>query len=323
MIGIIKNKIFNNPDVQTLSPSFIRKFKKVDPKFEEVKSSDGNLDLYSHINHSENLIILTHGLEGNIKQHYMQGMLNTFKDADFDVSLWNLRCCGNRKQKVKSLYHGGVIEDLDNVVDFCIATRKYKNIYLIAFSLGGNITLRYLSDEICKNKEQVKGGVSISPPCDLEGSTIQLDKRRNRFYANLFLKSMKQKILTLYNGKNKDRIKNDVVNIKSLVDFNKKITSKIHNFKNDSDYYQKSSSKFYLDKIDKPTLIISSLDDPFLSKSCYPTATDLQNKNITLKLEKTGGHVGFYCHQSKEYLMERWSKDFISGLHFAKSHKVQ
>jgi predicted alpha/beta-fold hydrolase len=48
-----------------------------------------------------------------------------------------------------------------------------------------------------------------------------------------------------------------------------------------------------LTKIQIPTLIISALDDTFLSKSCYPFDEATTNKNLYLETPNYGGHVGF------------------------------
>ena len=48
-----------------------------------------------------------------------------------------------------------------------------------------------------------------------------------------------------------------------------------------------------LKTINIPILIVNALNDPFLSKNCYPTFEASQNPSIQLETPKTGGHVAF------------------------------
>ncbi len=66
-----------------------------------------------------------------------------------------------------------------------------------------------------------------------------------------------------------------------------------HGFKDAEDYYEKSSSKQYIPAIKTPTLLVTSLDDPFFSSECYPFREANQNPHFFLEATKYGGHVGF------------------------------
>jgi Predicted hydrolase of the alpha/beta-hydrolase fold len=56
---------------------------------------------------------------------------------------------------------------------------------------------------------------------------------------------------------------------------------------------EKASSKPYLAKIQKPTLLINALDDSFLSDACYPIKEAKASVNFYLETPKYGGHCGF------------------------------
>ena len=57
--------------------------------------------------------------------------------------------------------------------------------------------------------------------------------------------------------------------------------------------WEKASSKPYLPLIEKPTILITSEDDPFLAEECYPIKEAKASKNFFLEITKYGGHVGF------------------------------
>ena len=81
--------------------------------------------------------------------------------------------------------------------------------------------------------------------------------------------------------------------IKTFKTFDDRYTAPIHGFKNAEDYWQKSSSNQFIPQIKLPTLIINAKNDPFLPKECFPVAESGYNKNVTLKIPESGGHVGF------------------------------
>ena len=59
-----------------------------------------------------------------------------------------------------------------------------------------------------------------------------------------------------------------------------------------NDYYDRCSSKHFLSTIERPTLIINALDDPFMTPGVIPHADRLSDA-VTLEVSEHGGHVGF------------------------------
>ena len=91
-------------------------------------------------------------------------------------------------------------------------------------------------------------------------------------------------------------------------------TVPVFGFESPEDYWKKASSKPYLLKIDRPTLLVNAKDDTFLSSACYPTKAALQSKNFYLEITDYGGHCGFiqsFKTQENTWLEKRISS-FIS-----------
>ena len=51
-------------------------------------------------------------------------------------------------------------------------------------------------------------------------------------------------------------------------------------------------SVHFLEDIERPTLVINSLDDPFMTPEVIPGADQL-SEHVTLEVAAAGGHVGF------------------------------
>jgi predicted alpha/beta-fold hydrolase len=251
------------------------------------------LDLDFSITGSSTLIIAMHGLEGSSKSKYILSTIKYLNKQQIDCVALNFRGCSGEDNNNIYSYNSGKTDDLDLTINYVIENYNYKNIALLGYSMGGNITLKYLGENSNLNT-LIKGAITISVPCDLEGSSNTLSRWNNFIYMNRFLKTLKEKtLLKLKRFPNSNITKSEVLNAKSFKDFDNAVTAPLSNFKNAKDYWTKSSCKQFIPSINKPTLIINSLDDSFLSESCYPI-TEAKNSNyVTLELPEYGGHVGF------------------------------
>jgi len=269
---------------------------------------DDFLDLYWLKQNSDKVVVISHGLEGNAHRAYVKGMAKAFHENGFDVLAWNYRGCGEEMNKALRFYHSGASDDLDEVVNHVI-NQGYKDIYLIGFSLGGNLTLKYAGEK--KVSPGIKGVVAFSVPLDLYTSSQQISKPSNWIYSRRFLKSLKNKIKTkakLMTGLDVTNLEN----ITSLEQFDDRYTGPLHGYKNARDYYQQCSAIGFLNTIAVPTLIVNALNDPFLSKECFPK--NVGNSFVQFETPLRGGHVGFSQFNGNGlYWSEQRALDFIDA----------
>lgn len=302
--------IIQNGHIQTMFPSLFRKVKFIDPTQIKIDTPDNDflqLDIYS--SESKKLVIISHGLEGNSRRSYVRGMARLFYDNQFDVIAWNCRTCGTELNQTMALYHSGVSYDLKTVIEYAISSQKYEEIHLIGFSMGGNITLKYLGEESVNLPKLITSAVAISVPIDLAGSCEEMKKSSNKIYMKRFIRKLGVKISRKsvqfpgnFNLDNYDEIQN-------FKDFDDRYTAPYNGFKSAEDYWARASSLPLLSKITIPTLIINSQNDSFLSPSCYPLEIAEKSKFIYLEMPKTGGHVGFWTLK-KTYWSEKRALKF-------------
>jgi uncharacterized protein len=299
-----------NAHLETIYPSLFRKVIVNDFQQERVSTQDNDfLDLFWLKQNSDKVVIISHGLEGNVQRAYVKGMAKAFYEKEFDVLAWNCRGCGDEMNKALRFYHSGASDDLGDVVNHVIR-QGYKEIYLIGFSLGGNLTLKYVGEKSVD--PAVKGVATFSVPLDLYTSCLQIAKPSNWIYSRRFLKSLKNKIRTkakLMSGLDASSLQN----ITSLEQFDDRYTGPLHGFKNARDYYQRCSAISFLSTIAVPTLIVNALNDPFLSKECFPRRID--NSFVQFETPTKGGHVGFFQFSGNGlYWSEQRALDFIGTL---------
>lgn len=306
---VFKNKHFN-----TLYRYFRTNF-NIQFKRKRITTSDGDfLDLDFSQTGSDTIIIAIHGLEGSSNSSYIQSLTHYFNLKKIDVVALNLRgCSGELNSKLPS-YHSGKTEDLHETITYIIKNYKYKNMYLVGYSLGGNIVLKYMGEYADRIPPQIKKAVGVSVPCNLQASAETISKIENILYKNNFLKTLKAsalKKIKTHSNHNLDAKK--IRNSKSFIDFDNAFTAPANGFKDAIDYWKKSSCNSFLPAINKPTLLISALDDPFLNKLCYPFKEASANKNFYILTPKYGGHVGF-CENFKmknNFWLEKQIEKFL------------
>ncbi|MEM6523734.1 MAG: alpha/beta fold hydrolase [Bacteroidota bacterium] len=283
-----------HPHIETIAPALTRKIK--DFSYSERKRintpDDDFLDLDLVNDGNESVVILSHGLEGNSTRPYIKGMARALSKAGFDVVAWNYRGCSEEINRQLRFYHSGATDDLQLIIDFAIES-GYQSIHLIGFSLGGNITLKYMGEQGIHVNSYIQSAVAFSVPLDLHTSCIQISKPGNFLYAKRFLKNLKAKV------KAKAQVMPDKIDtrplpkLKALIDFDDCYTAPIHGFKDAVTYYHKCSSIRFVDNIRVPSLIVNALNDPFLSKECYPVSRFNDHDYVTFETPQQGGHVGF------------------------------
>ena len=306
---------FKNGYVSTVYSGLIRRVVGMTQNRERITLSDGDfLDLdWSYSDEPSNkLLILLHGLEGNGQRPYMLGTAKLFNNKGIDAVCVNFRgCSGEDNLKYRS-YHSGATEDLEDILNYILSTKKYSNIYLKGFSLGGNLLLKYLGERDTIPFE-IKGAIAVSVPCHLYGSCKELHALKNRPYHDNF-KTYLVKRLRVKQKNHKDKLSIEEINsIKTLKDFDDVYTSKAHGFRNALEYYEKASCLQFLPNIKTPTLILNALNDSFLSSECYPVKEAKENSSLFLEMPNHGGHVGFHLY-AKYYFNEKRALDFIQNL---------
>ncbi len=306
---------FRNGHISTIYSALFRKVRVPGQERERLDLPDGDfldLDWSRSEAPSKKVLILLHGLEGSAQRPYMLGSARLFQDRGYDVCAVNLRGCSGEPNRLFRSYHSGATEDLDAVVHHVLKKDTYDLVYLKGFSLGGNLILKYLG-EAHGRSERIAGAAVVSVPCDLHDSLKQLNSSKNWLYARRFLSSLRQKALEKHRRFPEHLSEADVLRIRTLQDFDDLYTSRAHGFANAIDYYQKCSSRQFLEGIEVPTLLLNALNDSFLGPDCYPWDTCREHPFLHFETPDFGGHVGF-VDRGPYYYSESRSLEFLESL---------
>lgn len=304
--------LLRNRHLLTIFPTLFRKMKAANYTRTRIPTKDNDfLDLdFSRVN-SDKLVIILHGLEGDARRQYMTGMVHIFNEGGYDTVCMNFRGCSGEMNNALRFYHSGETGDLQTVVNHIATSGQYKSVHLLGFSLGGNVTLKYIGELGASIPGIIRSAVAISVPCDLKDSSVELEKRHNFIYMRRFIQSLGEK-LEIKAQKYPENISLDkFAEIRNFKQFDDRYTAPMHGFKNAEEYWEASSSKKFLPAIRIPTLLINALDDPFLGKGSFPYKEAEQNPYFHLETPETGGHVGFVSFSGKHYWSERRAFQFI------------
>ena len=253
--------------------------------------------------------VIWHGLEGSTESYYVVGLADKAFRAGFNAVRVNQRNCGGTEHLTPTLYSSLYYPDLGCVVSELIAKDKLAPIVLIGVSMTGNMALYYAGAMADELPEELAGIAVMSPSVDLQECSDLLHERRNTLYSWHFIRQLKNRV-RLKESLFPELYKiEDFESIRTIRDFDERVTSRYMGFPNAASYYAGCSARPHLGKIRKPTLIIHAHDDPFVPFGPMRDAAVSDNPSILLLETKYGGHVGFVSAQNEGENDRFWAEN--------------
>lgn len=290
------------PHLQTLWNPLCRQPPRLQRRRERLWLADGDfLDLDWHGRHDPKapLVLVLHGLTGSSSSRYVLGVQRALAARGWASAALNWRGCSGEPNLLARGYHSGASEDLAETLRHLRAQRPMAPLYAVGYSLGGNVLLKHLGES--GGASQLQGAVAVSVPFRLDQCADRLGLGLSRIYQTHFMNQMvayvktKQRLFA-HQGM-ADRLATleqlgPLDGMRSFWDFDGRITAPLHGFRDAQDYYRRSSSRYFLGRIQTPTLIIQAADDPFVFRHSLPQTAELP-ACIQFELHAQGGHVGF------------------------------
>ncbi len=311
------------PHLQTVWGRIVRPRRSVVFRRESLETPDGDELLLDHMDGPRRDVhfILLHGLEGSSYSVYMQGVLGVIARHGYSATAMNFRSCARDPNHVRRMipnrrprfYHSGETGDFDFVLRTLAARMPGTRFLAVGASLGGNVLLKWLGEHA--NTDRVVAAATLSVPYDLGAGADHLDETAiGRFYVNRFLITLKRKcerpeIARLLDMPRVHRSRN-------FREFDDAATAPLHGFIDANDYYARSSSIHYIDRITTPALALNAEDDPFVPPAVLPRVRANASPRVEVRTTPCGGHVGFIggsapwrCEYWAEELIVRWLLD--------------
>jgi hypothetical protein len=239
---------------------------------------------------SSPLLIVLHGLESSAKSTYARQLLHAASERGWRAAVLHFRDCGDYRNRLPRRYHAGETNDIRYFLHKLRTDGHEGPLMAAGYSLGGNVLLKYLGESGADTPLLAAAAVSV--PLNLHTSSKALNKGFSRFYQRHLLRRMKKSIRRKFNRHTAAFDWDRAMKASTFADFDDAVTAPLHGFASKDDYYDRCSSVGFLQSIDRPTLIINALDDPFMTPDVIPDEERLSD-SVTLEVSERGGHVGF------------------------------
>ncbi|MFT7485626.1 MAG: putative alpha/beta-fold hydrolase [Candidatus Paceibacteria bacterium] len=280
-------------------PTAARGLDAADPNVRslDIALGDGDqLRAYYAPGTSGTLVAAFHGLSGNSTSDYMRLAMASARRAGHSLLAVNHRGCGTGRGLARGLYHSGRGDDLGAVFAFARRELNEPRILAVGYSLSGNALLHLLSDESAKERWPA-GALAINPPIDLHSCSEHISSGLSRIYDLRFVR----RCLGILREREEDGLLPAgyvIPRPRTLREFDDLVTAPLSGFLNADDYYARCSTAGRLARIERPTVIVHSQDDPFVTAQTFLQA-DL-SPMIHLHLEQHGGHVGYLTKRAPQ-----------------------
>ncbi len=194
-------------------------------------------------------IIIVHGLEGSSESQYALGVTEKALAAGMNVIRYNQRNCGGTDALAPVLYHSGLSDDVAAVAREIIDRDRISQLALVGFSMGGNLVLKLAGEWGSHGPPQFRAVAACCPSMDLAASADALHEPANRLYELYFMFNLRRRMIrkaALFPGHFDI---NRMRGMRSLRDFDDKITAYYCGFNGADDYYARAAASNVIDKI--------------------------------------------------------------------------
>lgn len=291
--------LISHPWMQTiaadsLSAAFHKDMVNIDYHVRLQNDDQLLISIDSPILSTNKVIILFPGLSGTSDSPYIQRIAKKLASIGFSVVRVNYRSCGRGLGLAKTCFHAGLSDDIAEVVRFVREKFPTEELYLLGFSMGGNLLLKMLGEQP-QNSFNINKSLAISPPANMASSAATIEKR-GKVFSKLFAKRMIQFLKKVQPYTDSICFKNEK-KVNGMIDFDEYFTAPIFGFKDAYHYYEETESLNLLKNIQGDCSILVANDDPIVDYNSFDNPITLGK--VQLYLTQGGGHIGFLGYSSK------------------------
>ena len=284
--------------IQTLASYFLQRHFKLAPSEERFVEVEPGIKILCHCHWQADrqnalTVIVVHGLEGSSDSEYMMGIADKGLRAGMNVVRVNQRNCGGTDHLAPTLYNSSLSNDLVAIVNNLIEQDQISRFALAGYSMGGNLVLKAAGEYGSHGPSQFRAVAAVCPALDLAASADALHEPSNRLYEKYFLRKLDKRFREKARLFPKEFDPSRLERLKSLRDFDDKITAYYCGFEGADDYYARAAAANVVDKIGVPTMILHAATDPFIRITPETRKKIAVNPNILFVETEDGGHCSF------------------------------
>lgn len=240
------------------------------------------------------LLALFHGLEGSSASPYARAIAARALAMRWRCVVPHFRGCSGELNRLPRAYHSGDSDEIAWILERLGASHAQVGaLHAVGISLGGNALLKYLGER--GGRAPLRRAAAVSAPIELPTAARHLDRGLNRrLYTRMFLRSLVRKSMAKL-ARHPDLF--DAARVRAastFYEFDDAVTAPLHGFRGADDYWTRSASGPWIERIVVPTLVLNARNDPFMPARALDAVRGRRiPSNVTLEFPHTGGHAGF------------------------------
>ncbi len=288
--------LLSNPHVQTLLGNLLNGRHRFDADREHIlRLPDGDaLVLHDAVPPGWQVggpvVVLVHGLTGSHASPHLVRTGSVLYGKGLRVVRIDMRGAGKSLPLSRGCYHGGRSEDIRAALEEVHCLAPGSPISLVGVSLGGNLVLKLAGEAAERPVAGLARVLALAPPIDMMRCAALLHERRNRMYANFFLRDL------IGDAQKRQQHFPDLPPLNfprrmTVRLFDELYTAPRGGFEGADDYYRRASSQPLIPRIQVPTLVLTARDDPFIAAEPFEEVKP--PGHVEVRVVKHGGHLGF------------------------------
>lgn len=261
------------------------------------------------------IAILVHGLGGDHSSPYLRRMAHRMSGLGIRVWRMDLRGCGAGLSAAYMPAHAGSSQDLAEAASAAMKMYPQAHVSIAAFSLGGNILLKMLGEAASGiapdnlDLARLKLAVAVAPPSDLHSCATNMERLSRLPYTRYYLRMLDKQVAIRSAHWEQWRKIHAPSRPKTIRQFDTIYTAPLAGFASTDEYYTRSSSADWLQRITVPTRLLIDRDDPIIpSKTLEKTPT---SQAITKTITRFGGHLGYLARNPRGGGLLRWMDHWV------------
>lgn len=298
------------PHAQTLWAALIRPAPRLPLRYEGLELPDGDfLRLAWGPARNGPLVVILHGLTGSARSRYVARLLHAVTERGWQGVVMQARG-SDGDNRLDRFQHGGAIDDIAHTVATLRQRFPDRALSAVGYSIGGSVLLNALG----RGGLAVDSAATVSVPFDLAACARALNRGFAKVYQCDLMRGLRRMLLRRLAHHPRPFIApSELRAIRTLWDFDERLTAPLHGFAGAADYYRRASCGQHLAAIERPTLVLQARDDPFVPAHCLPCTG---SPMLRLELTRGGGHVGFVARDQPGWLEQRLLRHIDTHLHY-------
>lgn len=249
----------------------------------------GQVRLSGRLHHaaSDTLLVIVHGLGGDVASHYVLDAARAADAAGIASLRVNMR---GSERTGEDIYHAAISQDIHSILG-SEELRRYSKILLLGYSVGGHIVLRASTEAVLDPR--VCATVAVCPPLDLFLGSSAIDQPTRYMYRQHVLSAIKEIYYEVARRRPVHLPVSEVRRMTTIREWDERVIAPRFGFRDADHYYAESSVGPRLSELRVPALVVAARHDPMVPADSIAPALASAGPPLQVCWIERGGHVGF------------------------------